>query len=125
MTTALFQKQLGILSLVVIAILVATHQIVIFGNHQILSWISCTFFISFCLILYSVGNKASQSDNKHLFGQVFLVGSFFKMLLSVFIIIGYAIVQKPSDLVFVFPFFAIYTIFTAYEVYFMTKLAKK
>ncbi len=124
MSISRFYKQLGGLFLVTAGLVFGVHQIPTMQPHLIFSWVSLLFFVLFCYYLFSIGSKSAKSENRNLFGQLFLVSTFFKMLISILIIVGYAAVVKPNNLFFVFPFFAIYAIFTVYEVYFMTKLAK-
>jgi len=124
MTKQVFFKQLAIIAVLVGLAIGGLHTIEQLYPHQSLSWISWGFFILFCWAMFVIGSKSANSENKNLFGQLFLVSTFFKMLLSILIIVGYAILTKPTDFYFVLPFFAIYTIFTIYEIYFMTKLAK-
>ena len=124
MSKVLFYKQLGGLTLIVALALLATNQIDLLAMHQGLSWTSWLFFSLFCWGLYTIGARTVQNNNPNLFGQVFLVGTFFKMLLSILLIVVYALLAKPSDLYFVFPFFGIYTIYTIFEVYFMVKLSR-
>lgn len=125
MTNTNFYKQLGIVTLITVLLVVGINQILpIIGRHQVLSWVSITFFSLFCWALFYVGIRTAKSNNKNLFGQVFLVATFFKMLLSILVLVVYAIATKPGNLTFVFPFLGIYIIYTTYEVIFMTKLAK-
>ncbi len=125
MTATVFYKQLVSLSLFVALIILGLQWVEQLGRHQILSWVSWFFFIIFCWGQFKMGSSSAKSENKNLFGQIFLIATFFKMLLSILILLVYAIANKPGDLFFVFPFFIIYTIYTVYEVYFMTKLAKQ
>ena len=124
MTPKKFYTQLGIISVVVALGLVLLGTNDILASHQSLSWISWGFFILFCSVLYTACSKTANSENKNLFGQLFLVSIFFKMMLSALIIIAYAILQRPSNMYFILPFFGIYLVYTVYEVYFVTKLAK-
>lgn len=125
MTPTNFYKQLGLVTLTTIIAVVGINQLLpIIGQHHVLSWVSITFFSLFCWALFYIGLRTTKSTNKNLFGQVFLVATFFKMLLSILVLVVYAIATKPDNLTFVFPFLGIYIIYTTYEVIFMTKLAK-
>lgn len=122
MTPAKFLIQLSIVSVLVLIVLMVLHTYAIFAPYQSLSWISWGFFILFSLVLFVLGTKGGNSSNPHLFGQIFLVATGIKMLISVTIILIYFLTTKPDNQYFVLPFFMIYLIYTSFEVYFMTKL---
>ena len=124
MTKVVFFKQLIAITALVALGLFALVQVDSMAIHQALSWTSWLFFSIFCLGLYLASVRANQDKNKNRFGQVFLIGTFFKMMLSILLIIVYTLWIKPTDLYFVFPFFGIYTIYTIFEVYFMVKLSR-
>ncbi|MCP4440028.1 MAG: hypothetical protein GY810_13870 [Aureispira sp.] len=124
MTPHKFLIQLSIISGLVALVLMVFHTYAIFAPHQSLSWISWGFFILFSLGVFLVGTKGAKSSNQHLFGQIFLVATGLKMLVSVTIILIYFLKNKPEDQYFILPFFAIYLVYTSFEVFFMTKLGK-
>lgn len=119
-----FYIQLSILSGIVALVLVLLNSHELIASHQSLSWISWGFFILFSIVLFYACSKSAKSENKNLFGQIFLVSIFFKMLLCALIIIAFVLLTKPPSVHFILPFFFIYLVFTIYEVYFVTKLAK-
>ena len=122
MTPRKFLIQLSIISGLVTIVLMVFHTYAIFAPHQSLSWISWGFFILFSLVLFALGTKGGNSSNQHLFGQIFLIATGLKMLISVTIILVYFLIAKPESQHFVLPFFMIYLVYTSFEVYFMTKL---
>lgn len=124
MTPQKFYVQLAILSAVVGAALVGfnTHELI--SSHQSISWISWGFFILFSIILFYACAKSAKSENKNLFGQVFLISIFFKMLLCGLMVIAFVLIVKPQTVHFILPFLFIYLVYTVFEVYFVTKLAK-
>ncbi len=125
MTPSSFYKQLGLLSAVVIGGLVGFHQLPVFAPHQLFYGILVILFIGFCTGLFYWGKQAVKSENKHWFGQVFMLATFMKMLLSIVAILIYAVATKPTDVFFVVPFFFIYAIYTIFEVVFMTKIGRE
>jgi hypothetical protein len=125
MTNLTFYKQLGTITLITICLTLGINQLLpIIAQHHVIAWVSILFFSLFCWVLFYLGIRTTKSQNKNLFGQLFLVATFFKMLLSILVLVIYAIATRPTDLTFVFPFLGIYIIYTTYEVVFMTKLAK-
>ena len=126
-TTMLFKNfivQLSWLTLLLIILLLVLHQLPVFQEHQLFSWISLLSFVGFCLLSFFLQSKSVEHSNKSLFGNVFLLSIFFKLLLCAFLVIAYAIFAKPSSVYFILPFFIIYIFYTVFEVYFILKLAK-
>ncbi len=124
MTPKTFYTQLAVVSGIVAIILALVHSHELIGPHQSFSWINCGFFIAFCIIIYYAMAASTKSEDKSLFGKLFLLSIFFKMLLCILIVIAYEVIVDPEDQYFIFPFGIIYLCFTSFEVYFVTKLAK-
>jgi hypothetical protein len=124
MTPKTFYSQLAIVSASVALILFILNSFELFASHQVFSWVSLLGFIIFCSLLYFVESKTVHAQDKSLFGKLFLMSIFFKMLFCVLLIIVYIVSSKPDDRYFILPFFIIYLFFTVYEVYFVSKLAK-
>ena len=124
MNSKQFYTQLGLVSTFVAVGLVLLNLSEIFAIHQLFSWICWATYVAFCAALYSTSAKTIQSNDKTLFSKVFLVSIMVKMFLSLLLIIAYVLISQTKDKYFVFPFFLIYLVFTVFEVYFITKLAK-
>ena len=124
MTPKTFFLQLALVSASVALILFILNSYELFSSHQVFSWISLLGFIIFCSLLYFVESKTVHAHDKSLFGKLFLLSIFFKMLFCVLLIIVYIVSSKPNDRYFILPFFIIYLFFTVYEVYFVSKFAK-
>ncbi len=89
-----------------------------------LSWIIWAFYTIFSIFLFEFGRRTNQHSDKQLFGHLFLLSTGAKLIISLAIVAFYVRKYNPSDKLFIFPFFAIYLIFTGFELYFMDKLAK-
>lgn len=124
MTPKQFYLQLTILSTIVASLLVFLEVSNLISTHLSLSWISWGFFILFSIGLFYASSRSAKSENKNLFGQIFLLSIFFKMLFCASMLIAYMLITKPETAYFALPFLFVYLIFTIYEVYFVTKLAK-
>jgi len=94
------------------------------SEHQTLSWISLGFFILLSIVMYNMGIAAAKSDNKNQFTNVVMGITFFKMMLSLLLILAYNKLVEPDTKLFILPFFGIYLIYTIFEVWFMTKLGR-
>lgn len=88
------------------------------------SWASVAFFVIFSWVVYVVGSKAAQSDNKNDFTRFSLMVIMGKLFLSIFLVIGYVVVAEPANRFVVLPFIPIYVIYTVFETNFMMKLAQ-
>jgi len=119
-----FFTQLIIVSGIVALIIGLLGSSEMLAVHQAFSWSNWALLIIFCIALYYASAASAKNKNKNLFGQVFLVSIFFKMLLCLLLMIAYILIGKPDDKFFVLPFAIIYLFFTSFEVYFVTKLAK-
>jgi hypothetical protein len=87
-------------------------------------FISILFFVFFSIVTYKLGKQAAESTNKFAFTNLTLVFLFGKLLLSVVIIVVYKELAAPESNLFVLPFFLVYLCYTAFETYFMMRLAK-
>lgn len=88
------------------------------------SWASVAFFVVFSFIVYFLGAKSAQSENKNDFTRFSLMVIMGKLFLSIFLVIGYVVVAEPANRFVVLPFIPIYVIYTVFETNFMMKLAQ-
>ena len=123
MTPKIFYLQLTTVSCFVALVLLILNSYQLFYAHQIFSWICMLSFIVFCSLLFSLESLTVDSEDKTLFGKVFLMSIFLKFLYCCLIIIVYIFMKEPQDMYFILPFFIIYLVYTIYEVYFVSKLA--
>lgn len=123
MTQNKFIVQLFSISLLVVTCTVITD---LFSTITLdFSYISTSFFILISFVIYKLIAFSLKSENPTLFSQVFLLVTFFKMMLSILLVIIYFIIVRPTNLYFVIPFLINYAIFTVFEVSFMIKMAKQ
>ena len=94
------------------------------ASYSGLSWAMWAFYTAFSVLLYEFGRRTNQHSDKQLFGHFFLLSTGAKLIISLAIVGLYVRRYNPSDKLFILPFFAIYLIYTGFELYFMNKLAK-
>ena len=75
--------------------------------------------------LFFAGQSAAQSTSKMAFNNLISVSVFGKMLLAVAFLFVYQQVTKPVNEWFVGIFLFVYVVYTVFEVWFMTKLARQ
>lgn len=119
-----FYKYLLSLSLGLALLVFLSSFTTTFEEHQIFSWASLVFFISFTIGVYLLAERAAQSPNLSTFSSVILGVIFVKMLFIILIVLIYKKAVNPSSAWFLLPFFVIYLGFTIFEVYFMGKLGQ-
>lgn len=92
--------------------------------HWPFSIASVLFFAVVCTALYFAGKNAAGSKNKYAFTNLVSVSVFGKMVLAMAVLFLYQQSAKPVNQWFVGIFLWCYLVYTAFEVWFMTKLAK-
>jgi len=85
---------------------------------------SIILFSLVCIGLFYAGMSAAQSKNKFAFINLITVSVFGKMVVALSALFFYRQVAEPSNQWFVGIFLLCYVVFTVFEVWFMTKLAK-
>ena len=124
MTATLFFKQLGALSGVVALGICIVHYLFQFQLGVSLSWASFSFFILFSILVFLLSKRSTLSLNPQLFTQVFLGFTIIKLVLSLILVLIFKEESSAHTKLYVLPFMGIYFIYTTYEVYFLTKIAK-
>ena len=92
--------------------------------HLYFSVIAIALFALVCIGLFFAGKSAAQSKNKYAFTNLVSVSVFGKMILAMAALFLYQQSAKPENQWFVGIFLWCYVVYTAFEVWFMTKLAK-
>lgn len=85
---------------------------------------SVLLFALVCAGLFYAGKSAARSKNKFAFTNLVSISVFGKMVLALAALFIYQQVAIPSNQWFVGIFLWCYVVFTGFEVWFMTKLAK-
>ena len=89
-----------------------------------LSWSTILFFVILSILIFIVGSYVAEQKNKNTFTSVILLVMITKMFLSILLVGIYSKVHNPTNNYFLIPFFAIYLIYTIFEVHLMTRLGK-
>ncbi len=82
------------------------------------------FFVLFCVVLFGAGTRAAASTNKYAFIQLVMAAVFGKMLVSLGVLALYRQLAQPTNALFVGIFLLLYVLYTIFEVWFMTRLAR-
>ncbi len=82
-------------------------------------------FTAICTGLFFAGKNAAASTSKLAFNNLVSVSVFAKMLIAVAVLFAYQQTVKPQNSWFVGLFLLVYAVYTVFEVWFMTKLARK
>lgn len=125
MTTAVFYKYLSIVTVCTSALLGAAHfTLWPMRQHWPLSIITVLAFVLVSLGLFIAGRSAAKSTNKVAFNGLVSGSVFGKMFLAVGLLLVYQQIWKPDNQWFVGIFLLVYVVYTVFEVWFMTKLAR-
>lgn len=124
MNQSRFLLYLGIVSLCTAIGLFLLNLSPGFQVHAAFAWGTLGFFILFTLLAFGYGSMAARSSNKHQFTNAFMGLTMVKMLFSLMIVVGYFFLAKPTDKLFIVPFFGIYLIYTIFETTLLMKLGR-
>lgn len=86
--------------------------------------ISVSCFFLFSVLIYFYAYNTSKSDQLYSFNNVVSASFIIKLIMSICTLLLFQKFQKPQGNSYVLHFIIVYLIYTAYEVYFLTKLAK-
>ena len=92
--------------------------------HGLFAIASLLLFMLVCTGLYFAGLNAAKSSNKYAFTNLVSVSVFGKMVLALAFLFLYQKAAMPQNQFFVGIFLLCYVVFTAFEVWFMTRLAR-
>ena len=123
MTQNKFLTQLFGISLLVIGCTYTADLFMVIS--MVFAYICTAFFIVLSFGIFKLIQLSLRSENPNRFSQAFMLVTFFKMMLSILLIIIYFIAARPTNIYFVIPFLINYLIFTVFEVSFMIKMAKQ
>lgn len=119
-----FFKQLILVSLLTAFLLFLIHLNPEIAVYSQLSWVSCIFYILLSIFIFFFAYRAAFSENKNAFTIMIMSFVLAKMVFSVTFVLVYFQIIKPESSFFLVPFFVVYLIYTIFETYFMTKLAR-
>lgn len=125
MTYKQFFAYLGSFTLVAILCAMAFHYWLPIAYAVPFTTATIVVFIAFCVGLFHLGKRTAGAENKFLFTNVFMGVTMLKMFVCGGAIAAYAYLAGPENKLFVVPFFLSYIVFTALEVTFLMKLARK
>jgi hypothetical protein len=121
-----FLIQLGIIVVVLSAIQFALCSCLPeLTPYQDLFWISQVFFIILSLISFIGGKHFVKKPNKNAFFQFMMLLIFTRLVTSATLVIGYFQMTKPTDKLFLLPFFIAYLSYTIFEVAFLSKIGRE
>lgn len=125
MTTAQFGRSLGLTTLVGGLLTASLHAFPRLTIHWPMTVVGLVFFCTITLLGYVLARRTAAARNKHLFTNAVLGFTMLKMLLCGGVVVVYVLLAEPTDRLFVLPFFLLYLIYTPFEVYVFTKMARK
>ncbi|MEM7101602.1 MAG: hypothetical protein AAF502_00645 [Bacteroidota bacterium] len=119
-----FLKQLGLFSLGVAVIIALLYLIPAMRPEFGFAWSCWITFILVTYIMYWLSMRSLNSPSKGLFISVSMLLNGFKIVISLILVIFYYQLFQPETKLFLIPFFITYLLYTIFEVYILSKLAK-
>jgi len=92
--------------------------------HTAFAGATVLLFVLICIGLFFAGRSAAGSSSKLAFNNLVSVSVFGKMLVAVAALFVYQQTTLPENSWFVGIFLLVYVVYTVFEVWFMTRLAK-
>lgn len=125
MQPGIFYKYLALITVGTSTLLAVLHFIAPPAQqHWKLAVASVLLFVLVCIGLYHAGASAAASSNKYAFTNLVSVSVFGKMVLALGFLYAYQQIAHPENQWFVGIFLLCYAVYTVFEVWFMSKLAK-
>jgi hypothetical protein len=110
------------------ATLLITGLLSLASGEQLLLWLmsvySIVYFTLFCIVLFSLAQKAVQSKDLNAINKLFMVSVLVKLATALAVVVGFLKWYQPEENLFVLPFIVAYIAFTAVEVFSLKKLVK-
>ena len=126
MTAAIFYRYLAYITRGCFALFGLLYLVFLpIRQHWPLTLITLSAFVLLCLGLFWSGSATVNSTNKGAFNGLILGSVFGKMVLAVGLLYMYQRIWKPDNEWFVAIFLFSYLVYTIFEVWFMTKLARQ
>lgn len=119
----LWLSGIGIISFLIVFVL--GKYFVLSYLAQLLSYWSICFFTVFCIVFFIWGKNLSKSKNLFRFNEVIVFSTLSKMLFSIIMLGAFKKIFQPNSKYVILPFIVIYLVYTIFETYFLTKLAKQ
>lgn len=91
---------------------------------DVVKW-SILFFVFFTITIYIIGRKTISHQNLNLFSGLIMMSMLFKILFSVIFVLSLKSIYSLNDPRHIVPFLLSYLVFTVFEVYFMSVMAKQ
>ncbi|GAB4488166.1 MAG: hypothetical protein OHK0019_04180 [Saprospiraceae bacterium] len=125
MESSTFFKWLAVVTLVTAGVLSGLHFALPEAQpHWKFAVLSLGLFVMVCVGLFFAGKNAVRGKSKAAFINLVSGSVFGKMVLAIAVLFLYQRIAKPENEWFVGIFLACYIIYTGFEVWFMTKLAR-
>ncbi|MEM6723589.1 MAG: hypothetical protein AAF598_06095 [Bacteroidota bacterium] len=87
-------------------------------------WVTWLVFTVISYLMYLLGKRSVSSNQKGAFINMSMFFNGLKIGVSIILVLCYLRLFKPASQLFLIPFFLVYVLFTIFEIYFLSKLAK-
>ena len=123
MLTSRFLTLLTVVTLIAIVGVAICHWLLPIGYALPFSILTLVMFLFVSVVIFFLGRRSAGATNKQLFSNVFMASTMAKMFLCGMLVVSYVLLAEPTSKLFIVPFFWLYLVYTAFEVYFLMKLS--
>ena len=125
MESSTFFKWLAVVTLGTAILLAGLHYLLPAAQmHWKFAVASLLLFAFVCTGLFFAGRNAARSKSKVAFVNLVSISVFGKMVMAVAFLLAYQRIAKPENELFVAIFLLCYVVYTGFEIWFMTRLAR-
>ena len=124
MTFTTYTRQISVISIALILFSLALYMLLGWQLLLPLYLMGVVSFVVFCTLIFLYAQKTSVSKGLLAFNNVVIASFVLKLIMSVGLIMAFEWWLEPNRKYHIWHFLLIYLIFTIYETYFLTKLAK-
>ncbi len=122
MNISQFSIQLLVVTLISVVLVLGCSFNPQIASGEVLSWATILIFVVFSGVVYFMSSYAARQPNKNFYSSVILLVMMTKMFLCILMVAIYVKFYGPTSNHFLIPFFAIYILYTIFEVHFMTRI---
>lgn len=124
MTFTSYTRQISVISISLLLFSVILYMLLGWQLLLPLYFMVVISFVVFCTLIFMYAQKTSVSKGLLAFNNVVIASFVLKLIMSVGLILTFEWWLEPDRKYHIWHFLLIYLVYTIYETYFLTKLAK-
>jgi len=118
-------KRLSLFTLILAIAADLLNMLPALKGSEVFTWLSLAFFFLISLVVLYFGEKGIRSKSQRTFTAMINLGTLLRLVGGASLVLIYALLIKPSDKLFVVPFFLFYLCYTVFDVAYLIRLNRK